>query len=195
MGPKDERMEMSGQYSNQGSPQKSQALHSESSYGGPGSLPPMPAERRMASPYGSLSRREASNEHVPPSPTPVRPQAPQGSTSSQNNGQVGGDAGTALNIEDVRDIVRDEVEKLQDDLEESLRNLHMDMIRQFHQQSQELNSALSSQLAAMDQLREENQRLREENDFLKRHQQQQQQQSQASVQPRKRYENGTIFGN
>lgn len=79
-----------------------------------------------------------------------------------------------LDIEAIRDVVRDEVEKLQDDLEESLRNLHMDMIRQFHQQSQELNSALSSQLAAMDQLREENQRLREENDFLKRHQKQNQ---------------------
>lgn len=84
----------------------------------------------------------------------------------------------AIGVDDVRNIVRDEVEKLQDDLEESLRNLHTDMIRQFHQQSEELNSALSSQLAAMDQLREENQRLREENDFLKRHHDAQQQQHQ-----------------
>ncbi len=92
-------------------------------------------------------------------------------------------------IEDIRDVVRDEVEKLQDDLEESLRNLHMDMIRQFHQQSQELNSALSSQLAAMDQLREENQRLREENDFLKRHQKQNQ-----SIEQRKHQGDGMTFG-
>jgi len=76
--------------------------------------------------------------------------------------------GKAVPIEEIRDVIRNEVEKLQDELEESLRNLHMDMIKQFHQQSQELNAALTSQQAAMDQLREENQRLREENEFLKR---------------------------
>ena len=81
-------------------------------------------------------------------------------------------AATVVTLPEIRHVIRDEVEKLQDELEESLRNLHMDMIKQFHQQSEELNAALASQLAAMDQLREENQRLREENDFLKRLQQQ-----------------------
>jgi WD40 repeat protein len=78
----------------------------------------------------------------------------------------------AVRLEDIRDVIRDEIEKLQDELEESLRNLHMDMIKQFHQQSEEFNMALASQLAAKEQLREENDRLREENDFLKRLQEQ-----------------------
>lgn len=64
-------------------------------------------------------------------------------------------------------MVREEVENLRDDLEESIRNLHMDMISQFHLQSQEVNSALSTQLVTIDRLTEENQRLRDENDRLK----------------------------
>ena len=52
---------------------------------------------------------------------------------------------------------------MRDDLEEAIRNLHMDMISQFHQQSQELNNTLSMQLQTIERLTEENQRLREEN--------------------------------
>jgi regulator of replication initiation timing len=43
----------------------------------------------------------------------------------------------------------------------------MDMISQFHLQSQEVNNALSTQLVTIDRLTEENQRLRDENDRLK----------------------------
>lgn len=59
------------------------------------------------------------------------------------------------------------MENLRDDVEEAIRNLHMDMISQFHQQSQELNHALSAQLTTIDRLTDENQRLREENERLK----------------------------
>jgi regulator of replication initiation timing len=67
----------------------------------------------------------------------------------------------------MRDVVKDEVENLRDDVEEAIRNLHMDMIGQFHQQSQELNKALSVQIATIDRLAEENERLREENIKMK----------------------------
>ena len=72
-----------------------------------------------------------------------------------------------IDTEALREVVRDEIEKLHDDMEDSLRNLHMDMIKQFHQQSQELQSIVSQQFNAIEQLREENDRLREENEFLK----------------------------
>jgi regulator of replication initiation timing len=53
---------------------------------------------------------------------------------------------------------------LQDDVEEQLRNLHMDMIAQFHQQSQEI----SKHLETINLLLIENQQLRDENDQLRR---------------------------
>jgi regulator of replication initiation timing len=56
---------------------------------------------------------------------------------------------------------------LRDDMEEAIRNLHMDMISQFHQQSQEINNTLASQLESIARLTEENDRLREENGYLK----------------------------
>lgn len=63
--------------------------------------------------------------------------------------------------------MQEEIENLQDEMEEQLRNLHMDMISQFHQQSQEMTKALSLHLATIDSLTLENQRLREENERLR----------------------------
>jgi regulator of replication initiation timing len=63
--------------------------------------------------------------------------------------------------------VQEEIENLQDEMEEQLRNLHMDMISQFHQQSQEMAKALSHHLATIDSLTQENLRLREENERLR----------------------------
>jgi len=67
----------------------------------------------------------------------------------------------------VRNVLTEEVENLRDDMEEAIRNLHMDMITQFHQQSQELNNVLAAQLATIDRLTEENEQLRQENELLK----------------------------
>ena len=67
----------------------------------------------------------------------------------------------------MQEIVRDEIDGLRDDMEEAIRNLHMDMISQFHQQSQELNNVLSTQMATIERLAEENERLREENERLR----------------------------
>lgn len=198
---------MSGQPSNPASPLKSHTVpqhstsESTSSYGGGG--PGLPGQ---PSPYGSPSsspREHAHSENHPQSPSRTRAPLSSNRGNERNNNPAGGagsSSATVLNVEEIRDVVRDEVEKLQDDLEETLRNLHMDMIRQFHQQSQELNNALSSQLAAMDQLREENQRLREENDFLKRHHHKQQQNEspagpQSSGQRKHFGGNSMIFGN
>lgn len=69
--------------------------------------------------------------------------------------------------DELREVVQEEIENMQDEMEEQLRNLHMDMISQFHQQSQEMNKALSNHLATIDKLTEENQRLREENNNLR----------------------------
>ena len=67
----------------------------------------------------------------------------------------------------MRNVLTEEVENLRDDMEEAIRNLHMDMITQFHQQSQELNNVLAAQLATIDRLTEENEQLRQENQLLK----------------------------
>jgi regulator of replication initiation timing len=52
-------------------------------------------------------------------------------------------------------------------MEEAIRNLHMDMISQFYQQSQEINTTLASKLESIARLTEENDRLRAENEYLK----------------------------
>ena len=69
--------------------------------------------------------------------------------------------------EQIREVVREEVENLQDEMEEKLRNLHIDMINQFHLQSQELETVLSKHFSALERLTAENQQLREENEMLR----------------------------
>ncbi|KAL3916172.1 MAG: hypothetical protein SGILL_005300 [Bacillariaceae sp.] len=72
-----------------------------------------------------------------------------------------------LHPEEFREMVREEVENLQDEMEEQLRNLHMDMIAQFHQQSQEMNKAMSQHLSIIDRLTEENEQLRQQNEMFR----------------------------
>jgi len=48
------------------------------------------------------------------------------------------------------------------------RNLHIDMINQFHSQSQEIDTVLSKHFVAIKQLTLENQQLREENERLRK---------------------------
>eukprot|EP00934_Nitzschia_sp_Nitz4_P007960 Nitzschia sp. Nitz4//scaffold3_size479765//65443//67234//NITZ4_000024-RA/size479765-augustus-gene-0.22-mRNA-1//-1//CDS//3329550530//7950//frame0 len=166
-----------------GSPQKSLAQNTVSTLGGIGSLQ-------------SISPRPTTSFSSPgkPSAPSGNYQAPGQTVNDQNQYNSKAAEAQFAGIDQVRDVVRDEIEKLQDDLEETLRNLHMDMIRQFHQQSQELNNALSSQMAAMDQLRDENQRLREENAFLKR-QQQQPPQTFSTRNHSSHHPNDVLFGN
>jgi len=70
--------------------------------------------------------------------------------------------------DEIREVVREEVENLQDEMEEQFRNLHIDMINQFHQQSQEIENILSTHMTSLHRLTAENQQLREENERLRR---------------------------
>ena len=65
-------------------------------------------------------------------------------------------------------MVNDVIDNLRDDVEVSLRNLHVDMLRQFQNQSDEINSLFQMQKSTMQALIDENQSLREENERLKR---------------------------
>ncbi|VEU37964.1 unnamed protein product [Pseudo-nitzschia multistriata] len=70
--------------------------------------------------------------------------------------------------DEVREVVREEVENLQDEMEEQFRNLHIDVINQFHRQSQEFEAILSKHMAVLERLSNENQLLREENERFRR---------------------------
>jgi regulator of replication initiation timing len=65
------------------------------------------------------------------------------------------------------DIVNEATDILRDEMEEAIRNLHLDMLRQFQEQSKEFRDLISEQMQAVDQLILENERLREENRVLR----------------------------
>ena len=86
---------------------------------------------------------------------------------SQQQKNVQQTLNTNTDKEGIREVVQEEVENLQDEMEEQLRNLHIDMINQFHLQSQEIDTALSKHFTKIDRLELENQQLREENERLR----------------------------
>jgi WD40 repeat protein len=71
-----------------------------------------------------------------------------------------------VGMDSVQDMIRDEVDRVREDMQDAFRNLHVDMLRQFQMQSQDLNFALAKQLHSMERLSEENRFLREENRSL-----------------------------
>jgi hypothetical protein len=71
-----------------------------------------------------------------------------------------------VGIGSVQDMIRDEVDRVREDMQDAFRNLHVDMLRQFQIQSEDLNFALAKQLQSMDRLSVENRFLREENKSL-----------------------------
>jgi hypothetical protein len=60
----------------------------------------------------------------------------------------------------LREMIQEEMEAIRDDMEEAMRNLHVDLLRQLQLQSQEYSNLISN-------LKEENEKLREENELLK----------------------------
>jgi hypothetical protein len=60
----------------------------------------------------------------------------------------------------LREMIQDEMESMRDDVEEAMRNLHVDLLRQLQLQSQEYSDLISN-------LKQENEKLREENELLK----------------------------
>jgi hypothetical protein len=71
-----------------------------------------------------------------------------------------------VGIGSVQDMIRDEVDRVREDMQDAFRNLHVDMLRQFQMQSEDLNFALAKQLHSVNHLSEENRFLREENRSL-----------------------------
>lgn len=68
-----------------------------------------------------------------------------------------------VHIQDaIREIVREELDVVRDEMEEAMRNLQVDICRKFIKQSQEYNELVL-------QLQEENNDLRQENEFLRTH--------------------------
>jgi len=65
-------------------------------------------------------------------------------------------------------MVNDATDNLRDDLELSLRNLHVDVLRQFQLQSEEIKDLFQKQTHALESLMHENKALREENERLKK---------------------------
>lgn len=57
-------------------------------------------------------------------------------------------------------MIQEELEAMRDEMEEAMRNLHVDLLRQFELQSQEYSDMISS-------LKQENEKLREDYEFLK----------------------------
>ena len=68
----------------------------------------------------------------------------------------------------VRHELQDQMEVLQENVQESLQRLHVDMIRQFHRQSQELMGVVRQQQMQVDRLMQENEFLRDQNETLTR---------------------------
>jgi WD40 repeat protein len=60
----------------------------------------------------------------------------------------------------VREMIQEELEAMRDEMEEAMRNLHVDLLRQVQVQSQEYSDLISN-------LTQENEKLREQNEFLK----------------------------
>jgi DNA polymerase II small subunit/DNA polymerase delta subunit B len=61
----------------------------------------------------------------------------------------------------LREMIQQEMEAMRDDMEEAMRNLHVDLLRQLQLQSQEYSDLISN-------LKQENEKLREENELLKK---------------------------
>ena len=63
-------------------------------------------------------------------------------------------------------MIQEAVDCVRDDMEEAMRNLHVDLLRQFQLQSREYSKLVTEQMAIADKLRDENEALRKENERL-----------------------------
>lgn len=64
-------------------------------------------------------------------------------------------------------IIGEAVEELRQDIIESVNNIHIDMLRQFQMQSDEMKSLILEQGNMVKHLMEENRSLREENEQMR----------------------------
>jgi WD40 repeat protein len=138
---------------------------------------PAPVQRVAFAPQGTTSSVPVGTAKA----QPVTHQPALAATGSNNNGnQVRASPDTTqqekstrlarqenvVGMSSVQDMIRDEVDRVREDMQDAFRNLHVDMLRQFQMQSEDLNFALAKQLHSIDHLSEENRFLREENRSL-----------------------------
>ena len=77
------------------------------------------------------------------------------------------DEGTNKDTTLMEETLHDAIDQVRDDMELSIRNLHIDMLRQFQIQSDEFTTQLTTQMQAITQLVTENDLLRNENKRLR----------------------------
>jgi WD40 repeat protein len=77
------------------------------------------------------------------------------------------DGNAAINAQAFQETVNAAVDDLRDDVGGAIRNLHIDMIRQFQLQNDHISAMFSKQTKLMERLIEESETLREENKKLK----------------------------
>jgi WD40 repeat protein len=124
-----------------------------------GTIIPVPAE--MPSSSNDISDSNHILPHTRPRASPDT--VPTNDTAHQEYPAQLARHGNVIGTSAVQEMIRDEVDRVREDMQDAFRNLHVDMLRQFQLQSEDLNAALARQLHAMDRLAEENQILREEN--------------------------------
>lgn len=101
------------------------------------------------------------------------------STTAGNKGPSPETAAFLQNM--VRSELQSNLFELKEEMNSSIRNLHVDMIRQFQAQSHEMMEIVKRQQIQIDQLMQENEFLRESNATLSQQQQQQQHQPQGNA--------------
>lgn len=140
---------------------------------GPTAAPMSPTKVRDINSVSSGSSQHhqrsysAPTNSAPTSPTLTAPTTPT-HTSKGPSPEV-----TAYLQNMVRQELQHHVCGLREDLDGSIRNVHVDMIRQFHRQSKELTSVILKQQEQIDQLLQQNEFLRNQNASLLQKQQQQ----------------------
>uniref|UniRef100_A0A7R9WPL7 Uncharacterized protein n=1 Tax=Craspedostauros australis TaxID=1486917 RepID=A0A7R9WPL7_9STRA len=158
----------------------------EPTHGHPGHEYPTHEHQMATSPVGSSQHvpptpvhseddNAAGLKHIAPASSPGESQIEDVRSASSIGGLAANSALIEINqkleaVEGVVDILKStvgyDIDALRDDMEESIRNLHMDMLTQFHQQSQEMKSAFAAQQQMISDLVQENHKLREENQNL-----------------------------
>lgn len=84
------------------------------------------------------------------------------------NQPIGSDNSITLSKLDLQQLIEDATFELREELGQSIRNLHVDLLRQFQLQSDEIAETFQQQKMVMMALIEENQKLRNENEWLRR---------------------------
>ena len=79
-----------------------------------------------------------------------------------------GEENAAFNRTTTEEVVNNALDQLRDEMESSVRNLHVEMLRQFQIQSDEFAHILSTQMHAMAQIMAENEKLRDEIAILRK---------------------------